>query len=89
MKDFESAFREFLKPIRFQAPAAVVISNVEARPYTVNKVATLLSAQLTSPVKWVDSIQYLEGLGVETFREVGPGTALTGMVSRIRKGRKT
>ncbi len=44
--------------------------------------ATLLSAQLVSPVRWRESLLTLAGLGVTHFLELGPGTELSGMVKR-------
>lgn len=42
-----------------------------------------LSSQLTSRVRWTESIRYLAGLGFRTFIEIGPGTVLTGLLRRI------
>jgi trans-AT polyketide synthase, acyltransferase and oxidoreductase domains len=45
-----------------------------------------LIEQLTSPVLWRESIEYLLGRGDLDFVEIGPGATLTGMVTRIRDG---
>ncbi|GAI96484.1 unnamed protein product, partial [marine sediment metagenome] len=39
--------------------------------------------QLTGPIRWVDSIEYLLKKGVGIFVEVGPGRVLSGLVGRI------
>lgn len=44
-----------------------------------------LTGQLTGPIRWVDSIEYLLGRGIDIFIEVGPGTVLSGLVGRIAK----
>jgi [acyl-carrier-protein] S-malonyltransferase len=44
-----------------------------------------LAEQVTSPVRWEDSIRYLVGQGFRRFIELGPGTALSGFVKRIDK----
>jgi [acyl-carrier-protein] S-malonyltransferase len=43
----------------------------------------LLGRQLDSPVRWVDCVMSLIGLGAEVLIEVGPGTVLTGLARRI------
>ncbi|WP_291425833.1 ACP S-malonyltransferase [Deinococcus sp.] len=45
--------------------------------------ADLLERQITGSVRWVETVQTLAGLGVDTFIEFGPGTVLTGLVKRI------
>lgn len=62
-----------------------VIANVSARPYRDGEVETYLVKQISSPVKWTDSIRYLMGCGVEQIEEVGPGRVLTKLVETIRK----
>jgi len=61
-----------------------LINNAEAKPL---RLAADLKAsvirQLPSPVLWEESIKAMQGMGVKTFIEVGPGTVLTGLVKRI------
>jgi [acyl-carrier-protein] S-malonyltransferase len=60
-----------------------VVSNVDALPHTqAGEWATMLSAQLCTPVRWRQSLLNLERDGVTTFVELGPGTVLTGMAKR-------
>jgi len=47
--------------------------------------AQLLGAQLTSPVRWRQTLRALEADGFTTFVELGPGTVLTGLVKRAVK----
>jgi [acyl-carrier-protein] S-malonyltransferase len=68
------------------APLAVpVVSNVEA---TVNadaaRVRDLLTAQVTAPVRWSQSMQTLQALGCRRAIEVGPGQVLTKILQRMR-----
>jgi len=44
-----------------------------------------LTGQLTGPIRWFDSIEYLLGRGIDIFIEVGPGTVLSGLVERIAR----
>jgi len=44
-----------------------------------------LTGQLTGPIRWVDSIEYLLENGIGIFIEVGPGMVLSGLAGRIAK----
>lgn len=79
-----------LKGIDFNAPAPPVVSNVEAAPVTeAAEIPRLLKDQLTSPVRWVETVLTLEKEGVEATVEVGPGKVLSGLVKRTAKDMKT
>ena len=61
-----------------------VVSNVLASPLSnAKQVHAELVAQVTSPVRWIASVQYMAAHGVDTFIEIGPGTVLTGLIKRI------
>lgn len=65
----------------------VVIANVTARPYSVPQgVVDNLTNQLIRPVKWKDTMDYLQKQGVEQFIEMGPQAVLTNLV---KTGAKT
>ena len=77
------SFRGALDGIPF-APADVpVVGNVYARPIQIIDVRDELEAQLTSPVRWTESVQYLAQQGVTTCIEIGPKDVLAGLVRRI------
>lgn len=60
-----------------------VIANVDALPHQhADQWAGLLDAQLTSPVRWRQSVERMLADGVTTFIELGPGSVLTGMAKR-------
>jgi [acyl-carrier-protein] S-malonyltransferase len=64
-----------------------VISNVEAVPNAdASRVKDLLVTQVSSPVRWDESVRAMVGLGVKRFIEIGPGKVLAGLVKRIDKG---
>lgn len=86
MRESQEAFRTFLDGFQFAEPSLTVISNVEARPYEARRAKSLLVDQLTSPVRWTESIGYLQQQGVETFVETGPGNVLGGLVAAITMG---
>jgi [acyl-carrier-protein] S-malonyltransferase len=50
------------------------------------EVRRLMVGQLTGPVRWTQSIQRLQKLGVDTYIEVGPRRTLTGLVKKILPG---
>jgi [acyl-carrier-protein] S-malonyltransferase len=65
-------------------PRMPVIGNTTAEPLTtVDAIRAELKAQLTSPVRWVDSVHRMESLGVTTFLELGSKDVLTGLLKRI------
>ena len=67
-----------------------VVSNVDALPHHEGKEwASLLSAQLSSPVRWKQCLQELEELGVTDYAELGPGGVLTGMAKRTLADART
>jgi len=60
------------------------VANVTAAPATkVGAIKNELLQQLTSSVRWTESVQYMIGRGVTTFVEVGPKNVLQGLIRRI------
>ncbi len=75
-----------LETLSLQFPHAPVVSNVTARPAaSVAEIKELLARQVTSSVRWSDSMRWLCGQGVTRFVELGPGTVLSGLMKRIAK----
>jgi len=63
-----------------------VVSNVEAEPnHDSSRIKELLIRQVSSPVRWDESVRRMASLGVESFVEIGPGKVLSGLVKRIVK----
>jgi [acyl-carrier-protein] S-malonyltransferase len=84
----ESAAAELQAAIsqtKFSRPCCPVYQNVDAKPYT-DPVAIQknLIAQLTSPVRWTQSVVAMLKDGAEEFIELGPGTVLQGLIAKIR-----
>ncbi|MEX2584487.1 MAG: ACP S-malonyltransferase [Gemmatimonadota bacterium] len=76
--------REALAAVTIAAPNFPVVSNVTAEPVSdPDQARELMVRQLTSAVRWVDSVQAMRSAGVEQFVEVGPGNVLTGLLRRI------
>ncbi|HCL79418.1 MAG TPA: [acyl-carrier-protein] S-malonyltransferase [Synergistaceae bacterium] len=71
----------------WSAPAVPVVSNAWARPVSeVQEIQRALFDQTFMPVLWDDSVNVMADRGVDTFFEVGPGTVLSGLVRKCRKG---
>lgn len=84
MQAAQNRLQQALETADFKAPLIPVVGNVGAEPLTsVESVKADLDAQLTSTVRWTDSIQYMLDNGVSTFVELGSGEVLTGLVKRI------
>lgn len=78
---------EFAAAVAAAAPGPAqlpVIGNVHARPLTTpDDIRAELTAQLTAPVRWTDTIRFLGEQGVDAYVETGPGDVLLGLVKRI------
>ena len=73
-----------LSAIKLQPPTVPVISNVTAQAHgTVAEIQKLLVAQVTSSVRWEESMRYLLAQGFTRLIELGPGKALSGFMKRI------
>jgi len=77
---------EAIEATTIAVPVCPVYQNVstigETDPATIKK---NLIAQLTSPVKWTQSVQHMIADGATEFVELGPGNVLQGLVSKINK----
>jgi [acyl-carrier-protein] S-malonyltransferase len=77
---------KYLDATSFAPPSIPVIANVTAVPLTsAEEVKMELRKQLTSPVQWQRSVEFMIKQGVTTFIEIGPGKVLTGLIRRINK----
>ena len=82
----EQDFRTFLPSITFTEPRIPVLSNVSARPHVSAEVASNLAAQITHPVRWTETIEWLLQKPESHFAEIGPGNVLSALLKRIRMG---
>lgn len=70
----------------FNRPICPVYQNVDAKPYTeAADIKANLLKQLTSPVRWTQTVMNMLQDGMTEFVECGPGTVLSGLINRIRK----
>ncbi|MBQ6177376.1 MAG: ACP S-malonyltransferase [Bacteroidales bacterium] len=75
---------EAIEKTPFRAPACPVYQNVTALPSMDPEVIKdNLLRQLTSPVRWTQTVLNMVADGADSFLEIGPGTVLQGLVKRI------
>ncbi len=68
----------------FTTPRCPIYQNVDSKPHTSpEQIKANLTAQLTSPVRWTQSVQNMVADGAVEFVELGPGKVLTGLVGKI------
>jgi [acyl-carrier-protein] S-malonyltransferase len=79
-----------LAKIKMLSPPVTVVSNVTAQPHaTPDNISARLVEQVTSSVRWEESMRYLLAQGFTLFIELGPGTALSGFMKRIDRNAET
>lgn len=87
MEPVKARLAGVLAEIEIGAPAAPVVTNVEAAPNAdPSRVADLLVEQVVAPVRWVECVEAMAAAGVTQMVELGPGKVLSGLVRRIAKG---
>ncbi|URA09152.1 ACP S-malonyltransferase [Thermospira aquatica] len=83
MADPAEEFKKVLEATPFSSPSCRIISNVTAREEDEKNIREMLYRQIQSPVRWVESVKYMESLGVTEVVEVGLGSVLAGLVKKI------
>ena len=82
----QPAKEELEKAIRatvFSKPVCPVYQNVDGKPYKdVENIKNNLIAQLTSPVRWTQTVRNMAADGATEFVELGPGTVLQGLITK-------
>jgi len=86
MKSASDKMKKKINDTNFLKLQTNIISNVTAKEENdTNKIKLLLSEQITSRVRWRESINYMIQKGVNKFIEIGPGKVLSGLVKKINK----
>lgn len=87
MRPVADQLREAFGSLMWNEPSVAIISNALARPVrSVAEIQQALFDQTFMPVLWHDSVIRMAEDGVDTFFEIGPGSVLTGLVKKCRKG---
>ena len=86
MKKAAENMKDKIESTNFLKPKPNIISNVTAKEETdVNRIKPLLIDQITSRVRWRESVDYMINQGVKEFLEIGPGKILSSLVKKINK----
>ena len=86
MQPAKDELQKAIENTEIKTPKCPVYQNVDAKPHTdPAEIKANLIAQLTSSVRWTESVQNMIADGADDFTECGPGKALQGMISRIDK----
>ena len=77
-------YAKFVNSLHYVMPTIPVIANASAQPLTdVDSIKKELVSQLTTQVRWTESIRYLASHGVTKFYEIGSKDVLSGLIKRI------
>jgi len=86
MKKASENMKNKIENTVFLKPNPAIISNVTAKGEDdVNKIKSLLVDQITSRVRWRESVDFMIKERVTDFLEIGPGKVLSGLVKKINK----
>jgi len=87
MQPAKDELQSAIEKTSFATPKCPIYQNVDGKAHTEPEdIKTNLIAQLTSGVRWTESVRNMIAAGADDFTECGPGKALQGMIGRIDKG---
>jgi len=90
MESAKSGLKAALEKTAIRDASIPVYANVTAKPVrAADEIRQLLNEQLTSPVRWEETIKNMVADGASMFVEIGPGKVLQGLVKRIRNDVET
>ena len=73
-----------IEKTKVKTPSCPIYQNVTAKPETdPARIKDNLLKQLTSPVKWTQTVENMLADGATSFKELGPGAVLQGLIKRI------
>ena len=86
MQPAKDELQAAIEATEIKTPKCPVYQNVDAKPHTdPAEIKANLIAQLTSSVRWTQSVLNMIADGADDFTECGPGKALQGMIVKINK----
>jgi [acyl-carrier-protein] S-malonyltransferase len=90
MLNAQQDFNRAVASAPIQPPRRALVGNVTAKPLiTAGQVREDLQAQLTSRVRWTETIQWMATQGMTTIFEIGNNSVLSGLVKRINRDMQT
>lgn len=86
MEPARAELQAAIEATEFHQPICPVYQNVDAQPHSnPEEIKQNLIAQLTSPVRWTQSVERMVADGATSFEELGPGQVLQGLIKKINK----
>ena len=86
MNDAKDELSKAINETSFNSPICPIYQNVNGRPeHLVDNIKRNLISQLTSPVKWTQSVNKMIEDGCQDFIEIGPGKVLQGLIKKINR----
>ena len=86
MNDAKDELSKAINETSFNSPICPIYQNVNGKPeHLVDNIKTNLISQLTSPVKWTQSVNKMIEDGCQDFIEIGPGKVLQGLIKKINR----
>lgn len=86
MEPARAELAQMIEKTAFHTPVCPIYQNVDALSHTdPEEIKANLLSQLTSPVRWTDSIRNMAADGMTEYIECGPGKVLTGLIGKILK----
>ena len=90
MKSAEESLSKAINGIQFKEGTCPIYQNITGMPYTdIEKIKHNLVNQLTSSVKWTQTMENMKLNGLASVTEVGPGKVLQGLFKRISRDLET
>ena len=84
MEPARQELAEAIEAASFNKPRCPIYQNVDAKPHTCpTEIKQNLMAQLTSPVRWTQTIEQMSADGFNSYIELGPGNVLQGLIRKI------
>lgn len=86
MEPARAELAQMIEKTAFHTPVCPIYQNVDALSHTdPEEIKANLLSQLTSPVRWTDSVRNMAADGMTEYIECGPGKVLTGLIGKILK----
>lgn len=85
MEEAKKEFSEYINQFQFLEMQIPIISNVYAKPYDISEIKETMVEQMTSSVRWTESIQYVLDRQVTEIVQIGPGNVVDGLIRKIKR----
>jgi [acyl-carrier-protein] S-malonyltransferase len=90
MRVITDEFRDVINNTPLNLPEMPIVANINAGPLdSLEAIREEMERQLTSSVRWTDSVRWMIAQGITEFVEIGPKKVLTGLIRRIDSGVNT